>query len=217
MIPGYMAKGSLKLGLIGYGKMGRMVERVARERQHEIVGGEEADICVDFSHPSVAVDHVQKYAAMKKNIVMGTTGWYEALPEVKKLVERYQIGFLYSPNFSLGVLLFLQVVEEAARRFLPCGEYDVGGFEIHHRSKVDAPSGTAKAIVERIGKPVDFGSIRCGSIPGTHTVIFDSKADQVTLTHEARSREGFALGAVKAAEWLEGKTGFFTLEDLLKC
>lgn len=148
---------------------------------------------------------------------MGTTGWYDRLDEMKALVDKYQIGFLYSPNFSLGVHLFLQVVEEAAKRYLAYSEYSVGGIELHHSEKKDAPSGTAKAIMEIIDKPCEFVSVRLGAIPGTHTVIFDSKADQITLQHEARSRESFAIGAVKAAEWLHGKKGFYTLEDMFTC
>lgn len=148
---------------------------------------------------------------------MGTTGWYNRLKEMKAIVDEHQIGFLYSPNFSLGVHLFLQTVEEAAKRYLSHSEYCVGGIEMHHAEKEDAPSGTAKSIMEKIGKPCAFTSVRLGTIPGTHTVIFDSKADQITLQHEARTREGFALGAVKAAEWLHGKKGFYTLEDMFAC
>ena len=181
------------------------------------MGVDQADICIDFTHPDAAIENVKKLASLKKNIVMGTTGWYEKIDEVQTLVEKYQIGFIYSPNFSLGVQLFLKVVEDAAKRFLAYPEYSPGGYELHHEEKKDAPSGTAKALIKKIGKPMEFASIRCGSIPGTHTVIFDSKADQVTLTHEARSREGFALGAVRAAEWLDGKKGFFIMEDMFRC
>lgn len=208
---------SLKIALIGYGKMGRMVEAIALERGHRIVPLEEAFVCIDFTRPEAALPNVQKLAPLGKNIVMGTTGWYEQLPEVEKLVKQHAIGFLYAPNFSLGVQLFLQVVAEAAKRYLSHEEYSVGGYELHHAAKKDAPSGTAKALMERVGRPMEFAAIRCGSIPGTHTLIFDSKADTITLQHEARSREGFALGAVKAAEWLTGKKGFYTMEDMFSC
>lgn len=203
----------LKLGLVGYGKMGKMVEAVALKRSHTLCRPEEAEICIDFTHPEAVLANVQKYAEMGKSIVMGTTGWYEALPEIQQIVNRYQIGFLWSPNFSLGVNLFLQVVEEAARRYLAYPDYKAAGVEWHHDQKKDAPSGTALAIQKRIKGACPFASVRCGTLPGTHQVIFDSPADLITLTHEAKSREGFALGAVIAAEWLKGKKGCFTLED----
>lgn len=204
----------IKISLIGYGKMGKMVEKVALERSHQIVNVSDADICIDFTHPDAAFKNIELLAEKKKSIVMGTTGWQHQLPEVNKLVEKYQIGFLHSANFSLGVNLFMQVVEEAAKRFLAYPDYQVAGVEWHHSEKADAPSGTALALEKKVGRPVNFASVRCGSIPGKHELIFDSKADQITLIHEARSREGFALGAVRAAEWLKGKTGVYTMEDL---
>jgi len=205
----------LKVSLIGYGKMGKMVEKAALSRNHLIVDVLEADVCIDFTHPDAAVENIYRLAEQRKNIIMGTTGWYERLPEVEALVKKYQIGLLYSPNFSLGVNLFLRIVEEAAKRLLPFN-YHVAGVEWHHKEKVDSPSGTALAIAKRTGVPVDFASVRCGSIPGKHELLFDSKVDQITLTHEARSREGFAMGAVQAAEWLQGKTGLYTMEDMFK-
>lgn len=204
---------TLKLALIGYGKMGKMVEKWALKRSHLISSAADADICIDFTHPAAALPNIKKYAEMGKNLVVGTTGWYDHLPEVEALVKKYQIGLLYAPNFSLGVNIFLQVVEEAAKRYLSYPDYKVAGVEWHHAEKKDAPSGTSLAIKKRIHAPCEIASIRCGTIPGTHQVLFDSEADLITLTHEARSREGFALGAVVAAEWLSNKKGLFTFED----
>lgn len=204
---------SLKLGLIGYGKMGKMVEKSALLRSHAIAAPEAADILIDFTHPDVVLENLEKYASMGKSIVVGTTGWYDKLPEVEKLVAKYQIGLLWAPNFSLGVNLFLQVVKEAAARYLSHPEYKVAGVEWHHDQKKDAPSGTALALQKAIEKPCEFASVRLGTINGIHEVMFDSEADLITLRHEAKNRQGFALGAVKAAEWLYGKKGIYTLED----
>ena len=205
----------LKIALIGYGKMGRRVEKIALERGHKITSIEEADVCIDFTEPSSVLSTLQKLAPTKKCFVIGTTGWYDELDKVSELVKKYDLALLYAPNFSIGVHLFMEVVAEAAKKYLGTGEYKVAGVEMHHDEKKDAPSGTALGLVKKIGQPVSFSSVRCGSIPGVHTLIFDSPVDQITLTHEARSRDGFALGAVKAAEWLPGKKGLFTLNDLL--
>lgn len=239
----------MKLVLVGHGKVGKLVEEVAIQRGHTItaqihpkgnissisakaVAG--ADVCVDFSHPEAVVHNVRELAKLKKNVVVGTTGWYEHLDQIKQLVHEHQIGFLYSPNFSIGVQLFFKILAEAAAKFSKFEDYDVGLFEAHHRHKSDSPSGTAKALCDVLLKEyknkkristnsqgtvapdeLHVSSLRCGSIPGTHTVIFDSPADSITLTHQARNREGFARGAVTAAEWLKGKKGFFTIEDVL--
>jgi len=224
----------LKIALIGYGKMGKMVEKIALERGHTLVSMDAADICIDFTHPDQVVENIRKVASLKKPLVVGTTGWYERLPEVQKLVEQQGIGFLYSPNFAVGVSLFLKMVAEAARLMDPFDEFDVAVNEIHHNEKVDSPSGTAKDIGRAVlahmqrkkkltseldgrlkADEVHISSMRCGYVPGTHSLIFDSPKESITLTHTARGREGFASGAVAAAEWLHGKTGFFTLQDML--
>lgn len=222
----------LKLALIGYGKMGQMVEKAALLSGHQIVAKidskkplnekhlEKADVCIDFTHPKVIVKHIEFIASLKKNLVVGTTGWNEHIPHVKKIIEREEIGLLFSPNFSIGVHLFLQVVKQAAKQFLLFPEYDVGIVESHHQQKVDMPSGTAQMIAHTIEdvqgrkKLPSISSFRCGSIPGTHTVMFDSPIDSITMTHEARNREGFALGAIKAAEWVENRKGFYQMEDM---
>lgn len=233
----------MKIALIGYGKMGKIVETVALEKGHEIVfkGKEldsaidQADVCIDFSHPSCVMEHIKMVSKAKKNLIVGTTGWYDQMEYVKSIVKESQIGFLYAPNFSIGVFLFLKIVEEAATLFHPFDEYDVGAVELHHSKKADSPSGTAKLLVNALLEKMErkqnveinavqgqidphtlhVASLRCGSIPGTHTVLFDSPADTITLTHQARNREGFARGALFAAEWLEGKKGFYSIDDLL--
>jgi 4-hydroxy-tetrahydrodipicolinate reductase len=240
----------MKIVLIGYGKMGRLIEDIALQKEHLIIAKinlsnslssldenliRQADICIDFSTPQSVLENVYKLASLKKNIVMGTTGWYEHLNDVKNVVQKNQIGFLFSPNFSIGVHLFKNIVEHAAQLMNEFEDYDVAGQEIHHNQKIDSPSGTAKNIVytlldkikrkttpvyDMINRPIaphelHFTSIRCGSTPGTHTVIFDSPVDTITITHQARNREGFARGAIAAAEWLEGKKGFFTLDDMI--
>lgn len=223
----------MKIALIGYGKMGKMVEKAAIAQGHVIVAAinsasehralATADVCIDFTHPDCALTHLKLAAELGKNMVMGTTGWYGSLDEARSIVEQSGIGFVYSPNFSLGVALFLQIVSAAASLIAPFETYDVSGLEIHHKHKADSPSGTAKAISEQLQKnmplkpgPIDFASVRVGMVPGTHSVLFDSPADSITLTHTARNREGFAHGALQAAEWLQHKKGFFTLNDMIR-
>jgi 4-hydroxy-tetrahydrodipicolinate reductase len=220
----------LKIAILGYGKMGKMVERMAAERGHKIssirktkgqfVDLTACDVIIDFSTGDSILSHIEEAGEAKKNIVIGTTGWDEEIPKVKLLLEKYQIGALYSPNFSIGVHLFLKVLKEASSLYVGDHHYAAAGVEIHHQEKKDAPSGTSKAMRDiiqfggRFQMP-EFASVRVGKVPGTHTIYFDSEEDTVTLTHTAKGREGFAHGAIVAAEWLKGKTGFFTLEDIL--
>lgn len=204
---------SLKIALFGYGKMGKMIEQLAPTRGHAIVKDlHSSDIIIDFSIADAVLEHVSCAGQAKKNIVIGTTGWEQHLNQVKELVSKYQIGALYAPNFSIGVHLFLKLVKEAGKLF---SQYSTAGLEIHHREKKDAPSGTALALADVLENKPEFASIRLGNIPGIHTLYFDSMADTITLTHTAKGREGFALGAIIAAEWLKSKKGFFTLEDIL--
>jgi 4-hydroxy-tetrahydrodipicolinate reductase len=231
------AKVKLKLALIGYGKMGKAVEAAALQRNHDIVKPEFADCLIDFTAPDAVLDNVRKYAPLKRNIIMGTSGWADKYKEIESIVKEEEIGFLHSTNFSLGVNLFFKIVEEAAKLVNHYPQYDVGGLEIHHNEKKDSPSGTAmtlaKKLVQEIHRKkrvqydkinktpspdeIHFASLRMGSVPGTHSVYFDSSADRITLTHEAKGREGFSLGAVVAAEWLQGKKGIYTMEDVFKC
>jgi len=200
--------------------MGKMVEKTASERGHTIVPSlESASVCIDFSHPDAVLQHVEQCAREQKALVMGTTGWEAHYPAVKKRVEESGIAFLHSPNFSIGVLLFRKLLKQAGALIAPFPEYEAAGVEWHHSQKVDNPSGTAKVLsqimAETAGRPCPFTGIRCGSVPGTHTVIMDGPFDMLELTHRAKGREGFALGAVTAAEWLVGRKGIFTIEDLL--
>lgn len=225
----------MKIALLGNGQMGQMVKAAAQQRGHTVVATitrekitphllKDAHVCIDFSHPECALDHIEAIAKCNKPLIMGTTGWTDHLGDAKRIVQQNKIGFMYSPNFSIGVALFFRLVQAAAQLIDPFSNYDVGLFEAHHNKKVDAPSGTAKALKQIISQSMktrpsknnlEIASMRCGSIPGTHSVIFDSSADTITLTHEARNREGFANGAVTAAEWIQNKQGFFTLEDML--
>lgn len=224
----------MKIALIGYGRMGKMIHTLAKDRGFEVVATIDsksllaahrsalstADLCIDFSTPNAVLENVKFLASLKKDIVMGTTGWHEHLPEIQNIVNESKIGFLHSPNFSIGVSLFLKVIEQTALLMASFNQYEAAGIEVHHSKKLDSPSGTAKAIETKLNshtnKPVTFTSVRVGDVPGTHSVIYDSPADTITLTHAARNREGFAHGALTAAHWLKGKQGIFTLDDLLK-
>lgn len=242
----------MKLAIIGYGNMGKEIERLALERQATITriftsaenpGGialtraslEDAEVCIDFSAPTAVRANIDAVAATGKNMVVGTTGWYNGLQEVRKLVEARGIGLVYSPNFSLGMNLFYHVVASAARSVDSLEMYDVAVSEIHHRGKSDSPSGTALALgqiimqnlhrkreimhktPDRALRPEELhiSSTRVGNATGTHSVLFDSEADSIELTHVAKNRSGFALGALVAAEWLRGKKGIFTMKDVL--
>ena len=222
----------MKIALLGYGNMGKAVERLAEGKGHEIVcrrgrglGGwaeiDPADVCIDFSHPDVVFEHIEQCVRHKKNLVIGTTGWNGELERAKALVESSEIGALFAPNFSLGVFFLLKILEYGAELIGHFPEYDVGIVEWHHAKKKDAPSGTAREICRRLkevlpGIDPKISSVRLGSIPGKHLVMFDSPHDTITLSHEARNREGFASGALLAAEWLQGKKGFYTLNDFFK-
>lgn len=223
----------MKIALIGYGKMGRMVEKVALERGHVITscisasswdpdGASEADIWIEFSNPLSAVENILKAAKLKKPIVVGTTGWYEHVELVRSTVDKQRIGAVYSPNFSIGVNLFIEIASQVSKLLEDFPEYDVAGIEYHHNKKKDSPSGTALAIATAVEKnmkrieKVPFSSVRCGSIPGTHSLLFDSPCDTISITHESRNREGFASGAILAAEWLHGKTGLYTFSECIQ-
>jgi 4-hydroxy-tetrahydrodipicolinate reductase len=203
----------VKISLFGYGKMGKMVARIAEARDHQVVRSlEEADVCIDFSVAGAVIDHVKMTCAAHVPIVIGTTGWDDNLPAVQKLVTESESAALYAPNFSIGIAFFRTLLKEARQLF---SEYEAAGIEFHHLKKKDAPSGTAKAIADDLDLPAPFSSVRCGSLVGKHEVIFDSPVEIVTVTHETKNREGFALGAVQAAEWICDKEGWFSLDDML--
>lgn len=221
----------MKIALIGYGKMGKLIGSIAEAQGHTILGKTDsrhfdekafqAEVWIDFSHPDCALENIQKACQHKKNVVMGTTGWYHHLPAVEKMVKESGIGMIYAPNFSIGVNLFLEIVAQASSLLQIHHQYDAAVTEAHHRTKADAPSGTALAIQKRMAEKlhrlqtIDITSTRCGSITGTHSVYFDSPADTITLTHQAHNREGFAIGAVAAAEWIQGKSGIHTIKSML--
>lgn len=193
------------------------------------------DVIIDFSSPQAVVNNIERYGKLKLAVVIGTTGWYEQMERVASIVKESGIGLIWSSNFSLGVNLFFQLVETAALLMNRFPQYDVLVHESHHRRKIDSPSGTAKMIgeilidrLERKNTILDelpdrrikdhelhLSSSRGGSIPGSHRVIFDSEVDTIVLEHNARSRCGFAEGAVRAAEWIYGRNGLYTINDMM--
>jgi 4-hydroxy-tetrahydrodipicolinate reductase len=197
---------------------------------------EAADVCIEFTSPSAVLDNIRRIARMRKPLVVGTTGWYEHLAEAEAIVISNGGGLVYAPNFSLGVNLFYQVAETAAELFSHFEEYDVFGSETHHRQKVDSPSGTARklgeivlkkftrkkrVITEPLNRPIaadefHLVSARAGHFPGVHSLVFDSAADTIELTHSVRSRNGFAVGALLAAQWILSRQGFYSFEQVLK-
>ena len=219
------------LAIVGYGKMGRLVEQFAPEYGFDVklkldefnnsnFEGLTAenfrgiDAAIDFSIPAAVARNAEGIAALRVNVVIGTTGWLEHMDAVKRAVEKHGTGLVWSPNFSIGVNLFFRIVEEAARLVQEEPTYGAWAWEIHHSTKKDAPSGTLLKLVDEMKKagyarPIDVSSNRAGAHPGTHEIGFDSGADTIILRHTARSREGFARGALKAAQWVVGKKGFF--------
>jgi 4-hydroxy-tetrahydrodipicolinate reductase len=220
--------------LIGHGKMGRLIERLAPEHGCEIAGIAEVDrpvreaaaaagrvdVAIDFSQPDAVVGNLEALAAHKISVVLGTTGWGNEERELRGVASRAGIGVLAAANFSLGMHVFALVVEEAARRFGSIHGVGAWIHETHHAAKKDAPSGTAlmlKRVVDDAGygRPVDMSSTRAGFFPGTHEVGFDGVAETVTLTHTVRDRAVFAHGALEAAKWLNGRRGWFTMRDMI--
>jgi 4-hydroxy-tetrahydrodipicolinate reductase len=227
----------MKIAIIGYGKMGRMIERLALARGHEIsgrfdiennIGGAgltaEAlagvDVAIEFSTPETAVENIRRLVSLRVPTVVGTTGWYSRLDEVRDLVGRENGALVYGANFSIGMNIFFKIAQHAASLFARSNEYAPFLLEQHHQFKKDAPSGSALVIAsllrESYGERTpEAVSIRAGYVPGTHEVGFDSEADTITLTHTARSREGFAAGALLAAELIMGKRGVYEFSELL--
>jgi 4-hydroxy-tetrahydrodipicolinate reductase len=263
----------MHIAIIGYGKMGRLIEAQALSRNHRITGVVDpfikethtpagapvfktlyeggnlggADVAIEFTRPDTVVENIKTLVERNIPLLVGTTGWTDQLDELTQLVEGAGASLLWASNFSLGVNLFYRIAAFAAHLVDPFPEYDVGGWEAHHNKKVDSPSGTAKTLIERIlasmerkktpvwetlNRPpapeeIHYPSLRVGSMPGIHKVLFDSPADTVEITHTARNREGFASGALVAAEWLVGcpgpggiagivHQGVFTMDCVLK-
>lgn len=230
----------MKIALLGYGKMGKVIERIALERGHEIVlkkdetntfdGLSTADVAIDFSVPTAAVDNISNCFHANVPVVSGTTGWLEHFDEMVALCNEKQGGFISSSNFSLGVNIFFELNEYLAKIMSQFDSYKVTMEEIHHTQKLDAPSGTAislaKGVIENSNyanwtldeaknNEIHIEAKRIGDVPGTHTVTYDSIVDSIELKHTAHNREGFALGAVIAAEWLAGKKGIYNMKDVL--
>lgn len=227
----------MNLAIVGYGKMGRLIERLAPEHGFEVKlrldrrnnGNFEAlteenlrgiAVAVEFSTSVSAPQNVERLVRCGVNVVSGTTGWTDDLHGLRSDVERSGTGLVWSPNFSVGVQIFSRLVAQAAELMAGQTEYGAWAWEIHHQSKKDAPSGTLLALVEKMKAagyfaPIDTSSNRAGRHPGTHEVGFDSDADTIVLRHAARSREGFARGALRAARWLVGKKGFYDFREIL--
>ena len=220
----------MKLAIIGYGKMGKLIESLAPEYGFAVdaridIGddfakADSADVAIEFTTPQAALGNIDKLVAMKLPVVVGTTGWLGHMDQVRAAVEKNGSALIWSPNFSVGVNVFLRVVREAARLLADEAEYGAWAWEIHHDTKKDARSGTMIKLVEEMkaagyARNIDVSSSRAGRHPGTHDIGFDSAADTITLRHAARSREGFARGALKAAQWIVGKQGVFEFSDVL--
>src|SRR5664280_1408850 len=225
-----------KLAIVGYGKMGKLIEQLAPEYDFEVAlkldefnnpdgagltTGNFAgiDAAIEFSIPAAVPGNVEGIAALGVPLVVGTTGWLEHIDRVKRAIEVHNTGLVWSPNFSIGVNVFFRLVAEAARLLAAEPAYGSWAWEIHHSTKKDAPSGTLLKLVEEMKKAgytrtIDVSSNRAGAHPGTHEIGFDSGADTITLRHTARSREGFARGALQAAQWVIDKQGFYEFSEI---
>ena len=230
----------MKIALLGYGRMGQTIERIAIERGHEIVlrkdefntydGLSNADVAIDFSIPAVAVDNISSCFHTNVPVVSGTTGWLDRYEEMVTLCTEKKGAFLSSSNFSLGVNIFFELNEYLAKMMSKFDSYHVDMEEIHHTRKLDAPSGTAislaKGVIENSNysnwtlenaknNEIHIEALRIADVPGTHTVTYHSTVDEIEIKHTAHNRDGFALGAVIAAEWIVGKQGVFSMKDVL--
>jgi 4-hydroxy-tetrahydrodipicolinate reductase len=228
-----MSTGVMRILIVGDGKMAHTLATLAEERGHAVhsilgrrdaeralKGLEGVDVALEFTRPEAAAGNIRRLIEAGVPTVSGTTGWDGERPEMAELVRARGGAFLYAANFSVGVHLFLRAAKELARQFV--GREEFGGFiaEEHHAGKRDAPSGTALLLQKRMrnadpGREFPITSVRAGATPGTHELAYDGRYERITLTHVARSREGFAAGALAAAEWLRGRTGVFGIEDML--
>jgi 4-hydroxy-tetrahydrodipicolinate reductase len=230
----------MKIALLGYGKMGRVIEKIALERGHSIVlkktstdsfeGLKKADVAIDFSVPNSAVTHISECLNNNIPVISGTTGWLDNYEKMVELCEINKGSFIYSSNFSLGVNVFFELNDYLAKMMHNLKQYNVSMEEIHHTQKLDAPSGTAISLVKGVidnsdytnwtlenpkNNEIHIEAKRIEKVPGTHSVFYDSEVDQIEIKHTAHSRDGFALGAVIAAEWLIEKRGVFRMKDVL--
>lgn len=227
----------MNLAIIGYGKMGHMIEQLAPSTgftvcsRIDLAGNSNgagltkealngAQVAIEFSEPGAAVTNIERLAALGVNIVCGTTGWHAELPRVRQAVEKAGVALVWSPNFSIGVNLFTRLVSEAGRLFANQPEYGAWAWEIHHATKKDALSGTIIQLEEELkragySRDINVSSSRAGAHTGTHEIGFDSAADTITLRHTARNREGFARGALLAAQWVAGRSGVHEFKEVL--
>src|SRR5579863_10376228 len=220
----------MKLAIVGYGKMGRLIEQLAPEYGFTVQARIDlvddfkqaagADAAVEFTMPDAVAANVEALAALRVPVVVGTTGWLNSMERARAAVEKNGSAMVWSPNFSIGVNVFSRVVREAAKMLADEPQYGAWAWEIHHHTKKDAPSGTLVKLVDDMknagfNRPIDTSSNRAGAHPGTHEIGFDSAADTITLRHTARSREGFARGALRAARWLSNKKGFYEFREIL--
>ncbi|MDP3988009.1 MAG: 4-hydroxy-tetrahydrodipicolinate reductase [Candidatus Levybacteria bacterium] len=202
----------------------------------DLKGIKKADVAIDFTSADIILKTVEQVAGLGKNIVVGTTGWYKDLDKVEKIIKKSKTGLIYGQNFSIGANVFFKIAEKACQMFSKYDDYDVYGLEIHHTGKKDSPSGTAKKVADIIMKnfpkkkslqtekldrkieneELHFASVRGGFNPGYHEVVFDSMSDEIKIIHQARGRRGFAKGAIKAAEFIKGKKGLYSFDDLFK-
>ena len=228
----------MKIALLGYGRMGQAIEKIAIDRGHTIVAkidkdnpdeAYEADVAINFSIPMAAYENITSAINKKIPVVCGTTGWLDRLDEVESLCQQNEGAFLYASNFSLGVNLFFELNAKLAEMMQKQPLYTASIEEIHHTQKLDKPSGTAITLAEGIpsagnvwhlvednGEGVPITSIRKDEVPGTHTVTHRSEIDEISITHTAHNRTGFALGAIIAAEWIQNKKGIFSMRDVLQ-
>jgi 4-hydroxy-tetrahydrodipicolinate reductase len=240
----------MKIALIGYGNMGQEIERLVHEAsKHNIIsvsydgkkgldvkGIKQADVAIDFTAPDIVLDTISAVSKLGTNMVVGTTGWYEQVKKVEKIVQKNNIGLIYGGNFSVGANIFFKIIDFASLLFDKYDQYDVYGYEVHHSGKKDSPSGTAKKLgeimlhnlsrknvlqTEKLERQIQsdelhFASIRAGRNPGRHSITFDSLADEITLTHQAHGRRGFAEGALFAAEFIRNKKGLYRFEEIFE-
>lgn len=230
----------MKIALVGYGKMGKIIDEISQSRGHEVVARlketptkeslNDADVVIEFSNPEAAFENIKVCLENKIPVICGTTGWLDKKPEIERIAVEQNSAFLYGSNFSLGVNLFFALNEKLAKLMNNVDEYQCQLEEIHHIHKKDAPSGTAISIAEGIienskyeawklgetkGKELGIFAIREDEVPGTHSVFYRSEVDEIEIKHTAFNRNGFALGAVIAAEWIVGKQGVFSMKDVL--
>jgi 4-hydroxy-tetrahydrodipicolinate reductase len=219
----------MRLLIVGYGRMGQLIDQLATEQGMNVVGRVDAgrdewapaDVAIDFSTAEALMENFPRYLALKAPLVIGTTGWNAHVEQLRREAAQAGLGVVAAANFSIGVNVFQLVAAEAARLMRAQEQYGAWVHEAHHATKRDAPSGTAMLLRDALvaagfNRPIDMSSTRAGTIPGTHTIGFDSASDTIELTHTARDRRGFATGALAAARWIQGRQGWFSMIDVLR-